>query len=81
MRTLQNRQKFAGGQTMVRIVREPRLQSANRFRAKCPAAIDKFFVQPGNFGHVGMGRNFAARWQHETNVILWILSKQLFQFK
>jgi len=79
-RFFEDGQQFAGGQSVIRVVREPRLQTAKEFGAKSAAAINEPFVHARHFGDVRVGRNFPAGGQEKPDVPGGILREQGFEF-
>jgi hypothetical protein len=60
------------------VILKPGLQPANRFSPLRSAAIDKCFPDSRHFRHMGMGRNFTAGWQDESDVLAGMFRQLLF---
>lgn len=78
---LNDRCKLSGRKPVIDIIGDPGLQVACRGAPEFSAAIDKGFLDPANFGDVGVDGNLCAIGQEKGEFGVGITFKKSFEFR
>ena len=65
---VENGQQLARTETVLRVIRTPRLQTAREFGAELAATVNETFVNPRDFGDVRLGWHLRAGGQLKPDI-------------